>query len=332
MSLRRQITETSHLIYAAYCRGRLGQIPQGNEDAAQLAAQVLGAQDQARSPEIPLPTAAGLAERVADQLDPPALSKPVSGAALTAEAAKPGYRAPELREQAAALSKPSYSPALEAVAKEFGYTAGDLLGQAVQEWAARRREQAAQAAPRPARPSPRTARCIGCRGTGQGVPAPQSHARACPDYTEEDEAWCLTQYSADNRGTMLSYEEALEAVRRDSKHPPRADGVGAVEVKVGEQAAPLRAVLLALVAGKDIYAEGMLGEVVHLLAADLERLLGASFSGLLAAARALDSVKVDWDRRNIPADLGAWWAGKVRAKQGTAPAAPAAPPTDPAKP
>ena len=73
-------------------------------------------------------------------------------------------------------------------------------------------------------------------------------------------------------------------------------------------------VLLALVAHRDLYAEGMLAEVVDLLAADLQRLLGASFAGLLAAARALDSVKVDWDRRNIPADLGAWWAGKVRAK------------------
>jgi hypothetical protein len=76
-AIRKQIKELSHLIYGAYCLGRLGQSSESDANTAQLAAQVLGRQDHEQRPELPQRTLTEVCEIVANLLDPPGAERPV---------------------------------------------------------------------------------------------------------------------------------------------------------------------------------------------------------------------------------------------------------------
>lgn len=67
------------------------------------------------------------------------------------------------------------------------------------------------------RHSPPTARCH-CRSVWDDAGRPRSHARSCPDYTLEDEAFCRTWYAWDT-GRAPTYAEALASLRGGSSAP-----------------------------------------------------------------------------------------------------------------
>lgn len=236
-------------LYRHYLLGRLG-VPLNNHDdrtTEELAARAIGERGRPYGVEparwVDAEVAALAGKPAAAETDAP---EPPATPEASAESAKWHIPA-ELADFSTPFEGPpgrSISAALEVALKPR--TAAQLLEDATESLAdaadalrALHKRAQPSAKPEPAaepaeprapaeRPSPPTHRCT-CSAARSG--APKAHARSCPCYSDEDDAWCRMRWIDERTGEVPAYAEALEAVRAErARHQAAASYVAAERI------------------------------------------------------------------------------------------------------